>query len=77
MSGLTKRFVIPSTRLDWLIICDRGNKLEEIRLGISNLMGRNFYPNSTIQFALPRILKEIPDEWFENNNRKIFVRFHK
>jgi hypothetical protein len=57
------------------VVCDRGNKFGEIRQGILNLMGRNFYPNSTIQFALPRILKEIPDEWFENNNRKIQVRF--
>lgn len=56
------------------MICDRGNKLKDVREGILNLMGRNFYPNSTIQFALPRILKEIPDEWFEENNKKIYVR---
>lgn len=75
LSGLTKRFVIPSVRLDWVIIADRGNKLQNIRKGFSNVAGRNFYPNSTVQFALPRILKEIPQAYHDANNAKVYVSF--
>lgn len=73
ISGLTKRFMIPSVRLDWVVVCDRGNKLEKVRKGLQNIAGRNFYPNSTIQHALPRILNEIPQSYHDDNKAKIHV----
>lgn len=62
-SGLTKRFLVPGIRMGWIIINDRGNQLEEFRLGIANIAGRNFGPNSTVQLALPDILANTP-KWF-------------
>lgn len=73
LSGLTKRFVIPSVRLDWVVICDRGNKFANIRKGFQNVAGRNFYPNSTIQHALPQILNGIPQSYHDANNLKVYV----
>ena len=73
-SGLTKRFLIPGIRIDWLIINDRGDKLRDIREGLINIAGRNFGPNSTIQLALPGILKNVPQSYFDDSKEKVGVR---
>lgn len=73
-SGLTKRFLVPNIRLGWIIICDRDGKLSEIRQGLNNIAGRNFGPNSTVQLALPRILKCVPQSFFKETADKIGVR---
>jgi tyrosine aminotransferase len=72
-SGLTKRFLIPSIRLDWLIVNDRGDKLKNLRKGFLNVAGRNFFPNSTVQHALPNILTCVPQSFFDQNNERIYV----
>lgn len=72
-SGLTKRFLIPGVRLDWIIINDRGDKMTKLRKGFMNTAGRNFFPNSSVQLALPNILKSVPQSFFESNNKKIYV----
>ena len=71
-SGLTKRFLIPGIRMGWIIIND-GGKLEEIRWGLANIAGRNFGPNSTVQLALPDILKNTPQEFFEESVSRLEV----
>lgn len=72
-SGLTKRFLIPGIRIDWLIINDRGDKLKDIREGLINISGRNFGPNSTIQLALPKILQSVPQSYFDDSKAKVGV----
>lgn len=72
-SGLTKRFLMPGIRMGWLIISDRGNKLEEVRLGFANIAGRNFGPNSTVQVALPKILKCVPKSFFDEVSSRVGV----
>lgn len=74
-SGLTKRHLIPGVRLDWLIVNDRGDKLAKLRKGFTNVAGRNFFPNSSVQLALPNILKSVPQSFFDSNNEKIHVSF--
>jgi tyrosine aminotransferase len=64
-SGLTKRFLMPGIRMGWIIINDRGNKFDEIRLGLANIAGRNFWPNS----------KNTPQEFFDENCRRVHVSF--
>ncbi|KAL7026896.1 hypothetical protein ACKWTF_005219 [Chironomus riparius] len=71
-SGLTKRFLIPGARCDWLVVNDRGNKLENLRTGFRNAAGRNFFPNSSLQYALPSILRDTPQSFFDENNQKIY-----
>lgn len=72
-SGLTKRFLIPGIRIDWLIINDRGDKLKDVREGILNICGRNFGPNSTIQLALPQILESVPQSYFDDSKTRVGV----
>lgn len=59
--------------MGWLIINDRDDKLKDIRLGLANISGRNFGPNSTVQLALPRILKCVPQEFFDDTLRRVEV----
>ncbi|CAO1379086.1 unnamed protein product [Diamesa tonsa] len=70
-SGLTKRFLIPGIRMGWLIVHDKNNDLNEIRQGLLNIAGRNFGPNSTAQLALPDILKNTPQEFFDKSIEKV------
>lgn len=72
-SGLTKRFLMPGIRMGWIILNDRNNSLKEVRLGLANIAGRNFWPNSTVQLALPAIIKNTPQEFFDDNNRRVYV----
>lgn len=71
---MTKRFLIPGARCDWLVVNDRGNKLEKLRTGFRNAAGRNFFPNSSLQYALPKILRDTPQSFFDENNQKIYVK---
>lgn len=72
-SGLTKRFLMPGIRMGWIVIHDRNNSFDDIRLGLANIAGRNFWPNSTIQLALPQIIKNTPQEFFDDNSRRVYV----
>ncbi|XP_043475156.1 tyrosine aminotransferase [Leptopilina heterotoma] len=65
-SGLTKRFLVPGWRMGWIIINDRQNILgKEIRKGLNCLSQRIIGSNTLIQGALPRILSETPQNYFE------------
>jgi tyrosine aminotransferase len=72
-SGLTKRFLMPGIRMGWIIINDRHDALKDVRLGLANIAGRNFGPNSTVQLALPKMLKCVPQSFFENNCSRVYV----
>ncbi|XP_075992447.1 tyrosine aminotransferase-like [Anticarsia gemmatalis] len=65
-SGITKRFLLPGWRLGWVIIHDRHNIISrEVRRGMSNMSTRILGPNTLVQKALPRILKETPQSFFK------------
>ncbi|KYN15883.1 PREDICTED: tyrosine aminotransferase [Trachymyrmex cornetzi] len=66
-SGLTKRFLVPGWRMGWIIIHDRQNVLEaEIRKGLQCLSQRIIGSNTIIQGALPKILRNTPQEFFDD-----------
>lgn len=68
---------MPAARMGWIIINDRNNQLVEIRKGLMNITGRNFWPNSTLTRALPDILKNVPQKFFDDNSKAVHVRlFH-
>ena len=73
-SGLTKRFLMPGVRMGWLVINDRGGKLTAHRKTLNNIAGRNFGPNSSVQWALPKILKCLPQNFFDEINERVGVR---
>ncbi|CAK9798555.1 Tyrosine aminotransferase [Anthophora plagiata] len=65
-SGLTKRFLVPGWRMGWIIIHDRQNALEkEIRKALNCLSQRIIGSNTLIQGALPAILKNTPQEFYD------------
>ena len=65
---------MPAARMGWIVIHDRNNQFDEIRRGLINIAGRNFWPNSTLSKALPAILKNVPQNFFNDNSKKILVR---
>lgn len=70
-SGLTKRFIMPGIRLGWIVIHDRSNAFKDIRRGFTQLLGRNFGPNCSIQKALPGILKNTPQTFFDDTVSRV------
>lgn len=75
-SGITKRFLAPGWRLGWVIIHDRQNIFgKEVRTGLARMSTRLLGPNTLMQKALPRILKETPQSFFDETIRFIEVRF--
>ncbi|KAG8306425.1 hypothetical protein J6590_047834 [Homalodisca vitripennis] len=66
-SGLTKRFLTPGWRMGWIVIHDRNNIFgEEIRTGLQNLSMRIIGSNTLVQGALPKILSDTPESFFNN-----------
>ncbi|XP_076628264.1 tyrosine aminotransferase [Colletes latitarsis] len=66
-SGLTKRFLVPGWRMGWIIIHDRQNVLEkEIRKGLHRLSQRIIGSNTLIQGALPAILRNTPQKFYDD-----------
>ncbi|XP_021191290.3 tyrosine aminotransferase [Helicoverpa armigera] len=71
-SGVTKRFLVPGWRLGWVIIHDRQNIFnKEIRSGLMSMATRILGPNTLMQKALPRILKETPQSFYDDTIRFI------
>lgn len=64
--GLTKRFVVPGWRLGWIVIHDRNDVLKGIRRGLSNLSQRLLGANTVVQTAIPDILKNTPQKFFDS-----------
>jgi tyrosine aminotransferase len=72
-SGLTKRFSVPGIRMGWIIISDRNGALVDVKEGLRNCTGRILGPNSTVQFALPEILQNTPQKYFDENMKVMSV----
>lgn len=70
-SGLTKRFIMPGIRLGWIVIHDRNNAFKDIRRGLTQLLGRNFGPNCCIQKALPGIISNTPQSFFDDTVSRV------
>ncbi|XP_034945668.1 tyrosine aminotransferase isoform X2 [Chelonus insularis] len=66
-SGLGKRFLVPGWRMGWIVIHDRQNIFnKEIRAGLQSLSQRIIGSSTIIQGALPAILKNTPQKFFDN-----------
>jgi tyrosine aminotransferase len=52
-------------RLGWIIVHDRHGALEEIKKGLFNLSARILGPNSLVQGALPKILRNTPQKFYD------------
>lgn len=63
--GLTKRFVVPGWRLGWIIVHDRHNAFLQVRKGLGNLSSRILGSNTLVQGALPAILRNTPQKFYD------------
>ncbi|XP_031827481.1 tyrosine aminotransferase [Nomia melanderi] len=71
-SGLTKRFLVPGWRMGWIIIHDRENVLDkEIRKALHCLSQRIIGSNTLIQGALPAILRNTPQKFYDDIMRTL------
>lgn len=73
--GLTKRFLVPGWRLGWIIVHDRNGLFDDVRKGLANLISRIMGANTLIQAALPAILKNTPQSFFDNLVNTLYVSF--
>jgi tyrosine aminotransferase len=51
--------------LGWIIVHDRHGAFSDLRKGLLNLSARILGPNSLVQGALPDILKNTPQKFYE------------
>ena len=65
-NALSKRFILPGWRFGWIAIHDPKNYLKNVRAGFNDLTTRILGPNSLVQAALPDILENTPQDYFEN-----------
>lgn len=71
--GLTKRFLVPGWRFGWVVIHDRHNAFKDVRKGLTNLSSRILGANTLVQGALPKILKNTPQSFYDNVIHTIHV----
>ncbi|EAA06243.4 tyrosine aminotransferase [Anopheles arabiensis] len=64
--GLTKRFLVPGWRMGWIIVHDRDGVFGEVRRGLANLSVRILGSNTLVQRALPAILDNTPNDFFDD-----------
>lgn len=65
-NALSKRFMLPGWRFGWIAIHDPKNHLMNIRSGFNDLTTRILGPNSLVQGALPQILANTPQSYYED-----------
>lgn len=65
-SGLTKRFLVPGWRTGWIIVHDRHDVFARgVKQGLQSLSQKIMGGNALIQGALPSILKNTPQKFFD------------
>lgn len=63
--GLTKRFLVPGWRMGWIVVHDPAGVAADVRQGLESLSTRILGGNMLVQGALPAILKDTPQEFFD------------
>lgn len=64
--GVAKRYLVPGWRMGWAIIHDRYGALSEVRQGMVSLSQKLSGPNTLVQGALPQILQDTPQSFFDH-----------
>ena len=71
--GLTKRFLVPGWRMGWIVVHDHHKRLGNAIKGLHNMCGRILGSNTIIQGALPDILCNTPQSYFDRVIGVLFV----
>lgn len=72
-SALSKRFLVPGIRMGWIVLKDFHGALKNVKAGLHNVTGRILGPHSTVQHAIPEILRNTPKEFFDDTMIRISV----
>lgn len=71
VNGLSKRFLLPGWRFGWILLHDPAHHADAIRHGLHCWGNRILGPCTLIQKALPRILDETPDSFYQEVTRRL------
>ena len=71
MNSLSKVFQVPGWRLGWLITYNRYGYLDIVKDHLTKYQRIPWHPCSLIQYALPKILKETPQSYFDDYCSKL------
>ncbi|KAI6177244.1 Tyrosine aminotransferase [Aphelenchoides bicaudatus] len=66
VDGIAKRYLVPGWRMGWAIVHDRYGVLTDVKKGMIALSQKIVGPNSLVQGALPKILRDTPQSYFDN-----------
>ncbi|CAG8593913.1 2511_t:CDS:2, partial [Racocetra persica] len=69
--GLAKRYLVPGWRVGWVFIYDQNGILDEIRDALFSLSNLILGANSLIQYSIPDIIFNTPNEFYEDTNNKL------
>jgi tyrosine aminotransferase len=64
--GIAKRYLVPGWRMGWVIVHDRFGALTEVKQGMVALSMKIVGPCALVQGALPRILQDTPQSFFDH-----------
>jgi len=69
--GMAKRFLVPGWRVGWILMTDPTAEevFKDVRSGLVRLCGVLLGANSIVQAALPKILQETPDSFYQETNK--------
>jgi tyrosine aminotransferase len=71
VSALSKIYTVPGWRLGWLIVYNNHNYFDKVLDHLNKHSMIQLHPSSIIQYALPAIFKNTPDDFFINLKRKL------
>jgi tyrosine aminotransferase len=71
VNSLSKVFQVPGWRLGWIIVYNRHGFLDIVKDHLKKYMRIPFHPCTLIMNALPKILRETPQSYFDDYSAKL------
>lgn len=71
--AISKIYCLPGWRMGWTIVYNNQGYFDDVLVRLNMHSMIQLHPNSLVQAALPRILKEVPDSHFEGMKQKLAV----
>lgn len=74
IGALSKMFLVPGWRCGWIVIYDKYNHCHEFRSALTKIKNMLLHPAPFIMQAIPEILANCPQNYFEELMEKVKVR---
>jgi len=69
--AISKTYCVPGWRLGWAIVYNRGGYFDNILANMQKLAMIWLHPSSLVQQALVKILRDVPESYFEKTKAKL------